>query len=136
MYKSFIADIKGQEFRIRFNPQTWANKIDMPQVLIDQKLSDAVSVQPQTDYCAWRPAATGLGRLLSDEPESEAAYTIRTSDREPASPVTIAFEIKTYNGFRLGTLQCFFPQATSAESISFDQWVALVGGHLTLEVNP
>jgi hypothetical protein len=73
-----------------------------------------------------------LVRLLSNEPDEEVGYTLTTA----GAPVSTSFEMKTHNGFRLGTLQCFFPKAESAASIPFDRWVAVVGAHLTLEIRP
>ena len=132
---SKLAEVNKNEFRVRFSPQTWTNKIDSSQVLLDQKILSSDSAKPQSgiDYCAWRPASSSnLVRLLSNEPDEEVGYTLTTAD----APVSTSFEMKTHNGFRLGTLQCFFPKAESAASIPFDRWVAVVGAHLTLEIRP
>jgi hypothetical protein len=48
----------------------------------------------------------------------------------------LSFDLKTYNGTRLGTLQCLFFSNESAATVSFDRWIAIVGAHLTIETRP
>jgi hypothetical protein len=135
---SKLAEIGKSEFRIRFSPQTWTNKLSSPQVLSDQKMSSFDSSKPPAgDYCAWSPATASLvARVLSSNPDAEVAYTLTATDGERLSPASIRFEMKTHNGTRLGTLQCYFARGESAAAVSFDRWVAIVGAHLTLEVAP
>jgi hypothetical protein len=135
---SKIAALSEAEFRIRFSPQTWADAIGSARLLLDQKIlsTELARIQPEVDHCVWRPASLDLTRLLSNEPDADVAYTLATADKDGQTPVSLNFEMKTHNGFRLGALQCFFPQAESASSISFDRWIAVVGGHLTLEIRP
>ena len=135
---SKLAEVAKSEFRIRFSPQTWTNKISSSQVVSDQKMSNFDPAKPPTgvDYCTWSPAAVSfVSRVLSNEADAEVSYALTTADRGK-TPASIRFDMKTHNGSRLGALQCFFPRAQSADSISFDQWVDVVGGHLMLEIRP
>ena len=127
-----LAEVDQGEFRIRFSPQTWANKIGAAQVVSDQKMSNFDPAKPPTgvDYCAWRPASAALApRVLGNEPDADVSYSLTASD------VSISFDMKTHNGTRLGSLQCFF-QGTQPTTVSFDRWVAVVGAHLTIEIRP
>ena len=136
--ESKLAEVGQREFRIRFNPQTWASKIGSSQLLSDQKLLSLDPAKPPTgvDYCAWRPASVSLApRVLSDQPDAAVAYTLTTTEGNRLSPASINFDLKTHNGSRLGTLQCFFPKAESAASISFDRWLSIAGANLTLEIH-
>ena len=129
---SKLSEVDKTEFRILFSPQTWANKIGTAQVLVDQKMSsfDPAKVPAGVDYCVWRPTTASLApRVLGNEPDANVAYTLTATD------ASISFDVKTHNGSRLGALQCSFPGA-DAGTISVDRWVAVVGGHLTIEVLP
>jgi len=130
---SKLSEVDTGEFRIRFSPQTWTNKIGSAQVLSDQKMSSFDAAKPPTgvDYCVWRPASATLAtRVLGNEPDTDVAYTLTTTD------TSINFDMKTHNGSRIGALQCFFPGREDAATVSVDRWVAVVGGHLTIEVLP
>ena len=136
---SKLAEAGEREFRIRFNPQTWAGKIGSAQVLSNQNVTSLDPAKPPTavDYCAWRPASASLvPRVLSNQPDADVAYTLTKTEGSRLAPVSISFELKTHNGSRLGTLQCLFPRAESSASISFERWVSVVGTHLTLEIHP
>ncbi len=137
--RSMVADLGKGEFRLRFSPQTWTGKIGSPAVLADQKLSgpEAVKLPADSDYCAWNPAPAAAGLvdlLLSNDPEADVSYSSEALDKNGARAASIAFYMKTHAGSSIGTLQCFFPRADSAARINFDQWVAVVGGHLTFEI--
>ncbi len=85
------------------------------------------------DYCSWRPGATELvDRLLDEDPG--ATYSMEPFDKSSRSGTSIVFNIRTNDGVRLGTLQCYFPRSESAAMIAFDRWVSVVGSHLTLEI--
>jgi hypothetical protein len=136
---SKLVDVEKSEFRIRFSPQTWANKSGAAQILADQKMSSLTGTKPPvgTDYCVWQPGTGNLvSRVLAAEPETGVAYTFKSADKDKASPASISVEMKTFTGSRLGTLQCFFQNADSVAAISVDRWVSIVGAHLTLEVLP
>jgi len=136
---SKLAAVANGEFRIRFSPQTWANKIGSSQVLVDQRMSslDPSNAQSTSDYCVWRPASLFLApRALAPQPDAEVAYTVKTTDGDRRSPASMSFDLKTLNGSAVGALQCFFHQAESAAAIPFDRWVNVVGAHLTLEIRP
>jgi len=135
--RSKIVDLGKNEFRLRFNSQTWTGKIDSPAVLSDEKLSSLLSAKAQegADYCTWRPEAPNPGdRLLADNPDADISYSMETIDKSSRSAASIVFQIKTRTGTGLGRLQCFFPRAGSAASIAFDRWISIVGGHFTLEI--
>ena len=134
-----LGEIGQNEFRIRFNSQTWANKIGSGQVLSDQKMStlDAARLPTGVDYCAWRPvSAAQATRALSNEPDAEVTPTLITTDGNRSSPASVTIDLKTYTGSRIGTLQCFFVRTELADSITVGRWVSIVGGHVNLEINP
>lgn len=132
---STLVDLKDEEFRIIFSPQTWVGKITSPQVLRDQKIIGAAA-KPSgpADYCTWRPNSLNLvSRVLAKEPDLEVQYTLAATDATRQSPTSLSFDLKTHNGTRLGTLQCMFFRNESAATVSFDRWIAVVGAHLTIE---
>ncbi len=136
---SKVLDLGKGDFRLRFSPQTWTGRIGSSGMLADQKLSSqqAATVPEGSDYCAWHPTASAadlMDLLLSNEPEADVSYSAEGSDKNGAKAASIAFLMKTHAGSSIGTLQCFFPHAASAAKINFDQWVAVVGSHLTLEI--
>jgi hypothetical protein len=135
---SNLVDVKDEEFRIVFSPQTWAGKITSPQVLSDQKIVGAdAKPSVQTDYCSWRPNSLNLvSRVLAKEPDLEVQYTLAATDATRQSPTSLTFDMKTHNGTRLGTLQCLFFRNESAATVSLDRWIAVVGAHLTIETRP
>ena len=131
------ADVGNDEFRIRFSPQTWAGKIGSSEILLDQKLSALSTTKPPAgaDYCAWRPGSSNLiNRLMEKEPDESVRYSVKGLDKDKQSDASILFEMKTHTGTRLGVLQCYFPRTDFAGNVAFSRWVAIVGGHLTLEV--
>jgi len=125
------------EFRMRFNAQTWANKVASPQILSDQKMSplDPAKLPRDVDYCAWRPLNLPA-RALSNEPDTEVAYALTSTDGGKTSPASVTVDLKTHTGSRIGTLQCVFVRTESASSITMERWLSVVGGHLNLEVGP
>ena len=135
---SRIIQLQEKEFRIIFSAQTWANKIGSPQTLLDQKMLGVDAVKPPgSDYCVWQPASAALvSRVLGKEPEKDVSYGLRATNGDSRSPATLTWEMKTHNGSRLGTLQCFFPRVEAAVEIPFSRWVEVVGAHLTIEARP
>ncbi|MBZ5498459.1 MAG: hypothetical protein LAP85_18830 [Acidobacteriia bacterium] len=134
---SKFADVGNNEFRLRFNSQTWTGKIRSSEILADQKLSSPQSAKLQQgeDYCTWHPAAADLvDLLLASEPDANVSYSAEGFDRNSLEAASIVIYLKTHEGSRIGTLQCFFPHTESASKIDFDRWVSIVGGHLTLEI--
>lgn len=126
-----ILDVARDEFRIRFNPETWAGRIGMAEVLSAGQMSslDSFRASGGTDYCVW---LSGGSNVLSD-PE---AYSVTAHDQDGQSSSSISFDMKSANDKHLGTLQCFFPHASSASSVAFSRWTAAIGRHLTFEVRP
>jgi len=134
-----LVEVGRNEFRIRFSSQTWANKIGSSQILSEQRMSslDPAKLPAGVDYCAWRPAGASLvSRLVSNEPDANIAYALAMTDGSRSAPAMVSFDMKTLTGARIGTLQCAFPGVASAESLSVDRWISIVGGHVTLEINP
>jgi hypothetical protein len=135
--RSKVVDVRKNEFRIRFSPKTWMGKIGAPEVLSDQNMSSTKSVRLQegADYCLWRPGDASLAdRLLASEDDSDVLYYLEAFDKTVESPASLVFDMKTHSGTELGTLKCYFLHSRSAANIKFDQWVSVVGSHLTIEI--
>jgi hypothetical protein len=62
--------------------------------------------------------------------------SITVHDRDNQSSTSIALDMRTSDGLHLGTFQCYFPRATSATSVDFGRWKAIVGDNVVLEVKP
>jgi hypothetical protein len=125
-----LRELESAEFRLLFSSQTWTGKIGADQILIDQKIStlDSTKIPVGGDYCTWRPVSSTLvSRVMSKEPNEDVDYALMLGS-------SAIFDLKTFTGTRLGRVQCFFPKAPSALEVTFEQWVAVVGGNLTLEV--
>ena len=133
-----IVDLVRDEFRIGFAVSTWTGRIAAAAVLSGGRLSRLESSNPAAgaDYCVWLPgAASAANRLLANDAGEPAAYSVTVHDRDGQS-TSIAFDMRTPAGLHMGTLECFFPRASSAASIDFRRWTSIVGEHLTLEVRP
>lgn len=126
-----LLDVVRDEFRIRFNAQTWAGRRSAAEVVSGQRLVSLASFTPVAgaDYCVWLPGP-------ANSTESAAAYSVSAHDRDGQSATSITFQIKTAADERVGALQCFFPRASTAVSVAFDRWTSVVGPHLALEVRP
>jgi len=131
-----ILDIARDEFRIRFNPQSWSSRIGVSEMLSARQLTPLASAAPVSgqDSCVWLPAG-GADRLLAADTEG-VLYAVSAHDQDGQSSTSITFDFSTSAGTRLGKLQCFFPRMSSAASITFSRWTSVVGSHLTLEVRP
>ena len=126
-----LLDVARDEFRIRFNAQTWAGRKSAAAVVSGQQLVSLASFTPVAgaDYCVWLPGPASS----SGGPEG---YSVSAHDRDGQSATSITFQIKTASDERVGALQCFFPRASTAVSVVFDRWRSIVGPHLALEVRP
>jgi hypothetical protein len=134
---SRLIDLEGQEFRLRFSPQTWTGKIASPRVLLAQKLTDvdALKSSNSADVCIWTSGSPSAAeRLLVPNPEANAQFSIKPFPRDPQTAASILFDIKTFNGLTLGALQCYFPRAESPSGISFERLIDTIGAHVTLEI--
>jgi len=134
-----LVELGRNEFRMRFSPQTWSNTIGSAQILSAQRMSplDPAKLPTGVDYCTWRPAGASLvSRLVSSAPDADIAYALTVTDGNKSSSAVISFDMKTHTGTRIGSLQCAFTGAGAADSISVERWVSVVGGHVTLEINP
>jgi hypothetical protein len=126
-----LLDVLRDEFRIHFNPQTWTGRMGTSQVLSSQKLSslDAYVAIPGVDSCVWLPSR-------ATEVVDAASYVISVHEADARSPLSINFDLKSITGQQMGSLQCFFPRATSPLSITVARWTSVVGRNLALEVRP
>lgn len=134
-----FAELNHGELRIRFNPQSWTNRIASTQVLVEGALVNLAQARAPAavDYCIWTPApALAAAQVLDQEPEKNVQIVITLNDRTNFLPASVAFDWSALDRSKLGRLQCFFPKAESAGAISFDRWSATVGAHLSLEVRP
>jgi len=134
-----ILDIVRDEFRLRFNPQTWSGRIGSPQVLAGRQLISLDSAQSNAgmDYCMWLPASTGAAsRLLEPAASEPVGYLVTVHDRDSQIPTSITIEMSPSGTVSLGKLQCIFPRASSAVGIGVDRWTSIVGSHVILEVRP
>jgi len=132
-----IVDVLRDDFRIRF-AQSWTGKIGSAQALYGRQISTLDSAKPAegADYCIWLAAAGDSSRRLLNDSDDPIQYSITVHDRDNQSATSIAFDLQTPNGMHLGTFQCYFPRATSATSIDFARWKAIVGENVVLEVKP
>lgn len=134
-----FAELNHGEIRIRFNPQSWTNRIGSTQVLIEGELMSLAQARAPAgvDYCMWTPtSALVAAQVLDQEPEKKVRIAIMLNDGTTRSSLNVTFDWSALDGSRLGRLQCFFPRAESASGLSFDRWSAIVGDHLALEVRP
>ena len=134
-----LLDIARDEFRIRFNPQTWPSRITNAALLTVKQLSSLASGNPAegADSCVWLPGSADTARrLLSADPNEPVEYSVTARDRDTQSSTSITFEMKSAGGARFGALQCFFPRLPSAFGVTFGRWTSIVGPHLTIEVRP
>jgi hypothetical protein len=131
-----IVDVLREDFRIRF-AQSWANRIGSAQALYGRQILNLDSAKPAegADYCIWLAGAGGSSRRLLDDADS-IQNSITVHDRDNQSSTSIALDMRTPDGMHLGTFQCYFPRATSATSVDFGRWKAIVGDNVVLEVKP
>ena len=132
-----IVDVLRDDFRIRF-AQSWTGKIGSAQALYGRQMSSLDSAKPAegADYCIWLAAAGDSSRRLLSDSDDPIQYSITVHDRDNQSATSIALDLQTPNGMHLGTFQCYFPRATSATSIDFARWKAIVGENVVLELKP
>jgi hypothetical protein len=131
---TYIAD---DEFRLRFNPQTWSGRIDKPQILAGGNLSAfAATAVParNKEYCVWRPAVPAqVNQLLGSVSGDAFGYSL--AFRKDLQSVTSSiFEIQGDNGTVAGTLECYFPQNQTPADLTVGRWVSIVGKQIELEV--
>jgi len=132
-----LLDIARDEFRIRFNSQTWTGRLTAAQVLSGKQISNLASANPPAgaDYCVWLPGAGGAAnRLLSED--LSVAYGVSAHDQDGQSATWIKFDLAANGSVHFGALQCFFPRMTAAPAVPFSRWASAVGTHLVLEVRP
>jgi len=133
-----IVDIVRDDFRIRFKPESWADRIGSIQVLSSKKVQGLNAPSPQAglDYCIWQPNTPALAsRLLGESPDDPVMYLVTPHDEDSRGPTSVSFKMQSRAG-TLGTLQCIFPRVPSVAAVPFNRWSAIVGDHLVLEVRP
>lgn len=131
-----LASVLREEYRFRFNSQTWTGKIGAAQVLSGRQLSSLDRAQPAAgaDYCVWLPSSASAAQaVLSDLP---LVSSISPHDADGQSATSITFEMSAASGARAGSLQCTFPRVASATSVDFGRWSSTVGNNIALEVRP
>jgi hypothetical protein len=132
--RSRIVDVRKDEFRISFNPQTWMGKIGAHEILSDQKMS-SVGLREGADYCSWRPGDANLAeRLLVSKDDTDVLYYLDAVDKTVEYPAYLVFDMKDHSGTELGTLKCYFRHTRSVSRINFNDWISVVGSHLTIEI--
>lgn len=134
-----FAELNHGELRIRFNPQSWTNRIASTQVLVEGALRNLAQARAPAgvDYCIWTPTpALVEAQVLDQEPEKSVRIATTLNETTNLSSASVTFDWSALDGSKLGRLQCFFPRAESAGALSFDRWSAIVGDHLALEVRP
>jgi hypothetical protein len=134
--RSRIVDVRKDEFRIRFSPQTWKDKIGAPEVLTDQNISSPTSVRMRdgADYCVWRPGNAGAAERLLGEDDTDILYYLDAVDKTVDSPASVVVDMRDHSGTELGTLKCYFRHTRSASKLDFNDWRSVVGPHVTIEV--
>jgi len=131
-----ILDIVRDEFRMRFNPQSWSGRIGVSEMLYARQLTPLASAPPVSgqNSCVWLPAGEATRLMAADTPG--LLYAVSAHDQDGQSSTSITFDVSTPAAARVGKLQCFFPRVSSAASITFGQWTSVAGSHLALEVRP
>ncbi len=136
--QSMIVNVRKDEFRISFNPQTWMGKIGFPQILSDQKMSSstAAKLREGADYCSWRPGDANLAeRLLVSKDDTDVMYYLDAVDKTAEYPAAyLVFDMKDHSGTELGRLKCNFRHIRSVSKISYNDWISVVGSHLAIEI--
>ena len=129
-----LVDAGKDEFRLQFNPELWAGKIGVAQVLARGVMSPLESTQPISgaDYCVWLPGSpAAVNRLMT---AGELTHSIRTVAKTDSTTTSVVFGIKASDGSSAGTLQCYFPRTESVASLVLDRWTAIVGSHIVLQI--
>jgi hypothetical protein len=131
---TYIAD---DEFRLRFNPQTWTGRIDKQQMLVDGNLSAFVSTSlpaRSKEYCVWRPGLPAqVNQLISAGAGDAFGYSLAFR-KDLQSAISSVFEIQADNGIVAGTLQCYFPQSPTPADLTVGRWISIVGKQIELDV--
>jgi hypothetical protein len=129
-----LRDTGDLEFRLRFDPQSWKDRIGKPQLLVAgalRDLPDAATRSPES--CVWRPIQINpLGAMLERETDS-IVYTLRFTENRQAPP-TAMFAVESDTGQSLASLQCMFPQGKAAMDIQVKDWLSIVGTHIQIHV--
>src|SRR6185503_1575111 len=90
-----ILDIARDEFRIRFNPQSWSGRLGVSEMLYARQLTPLATATPVSgqDSCVWLPAG-GSDRLLAADPEG-VLYAVSAHDQDGQSSTSITFDLST-----------------------------------------
>jgi hypothetical protein len=128
-----LVNVLRDEFRIRFNPDSWTGKITNIQLLTAARLV-GINVNPAggADYCIWTPGAPASANLLLAE--TSVHYDIQVHDQDVQLPTSFTIQMRTPAGALMGGLQCIFSRAPSISAISYERWMSIVGDHVLFEV--
>ena len=132
-----LTTIADDEFRVRFNPQTWAGRIDKPQMVAGGSLSALVATSlpaRNKEYCLWRPGLPAQANQLLGAAASEAFSYSLGFRKDLQSAMSSIFEIQADIGVVAGTLQCFFPQSQTPADLTIGRWISIVGKQIELDV--
>ena len=133
-----LMDAGDLEFRLRFDPQSWKDRIAKPQLLTGANLTDLPESSTSTRSprsCVWLPLqARQLSALLEQASADSVVYTLRfTQNRQ--SPTTAIFAVESDTGQTLGSLQCTFQQGQTAADIKVENWQSIVGTHVQIQIH-
>jgi hypothetical protein len=132
-----LVEVGQDQFRLRFNPRAWNGRINKPQLLSAQTISDfapAAAPDRTKQYCTWRPDSALQAARLLEKIDDSVLYTV-TFKKELQSVSSAVFEVDAYPGIHLGTLQCFFPQNDTPATITVDRFVSVAGDNIAIEVH-
>jgi hypothetical protein len=133
--QSRLVDVGNGEFRLRFDPATWTDRIEKPQLIAGRTVSALTTGSTQLrkqGNCVWQPAsATQANRLLARVPNLETLYTL-AFQKQASSGMSVSFDIEGSSG-RVGSVQCYFPQSQTPSDVTVDQWNSIVGSNIVIE---
>jgi hypothetical protein len=133
--QSGLVDVGNGEFRLRFDPATWAERIGKPQLIEGRTVSALTAGSTplrKQGNCVWQPAsATQASRLLASVPSLETLYTL-AFQKQASSGISVSFDIEGSSG-RIGRVECYFPQSQTPADVTVGQWSSIVGSTIVIE---
>jgi hypothetical protein len=133
--QSRLVDVGNGEFRLRFDPATWTQRIGKPQLIEGRTVSALTAGSAPSrkqGNCVWQPgSASQADRLLASVPSLETLYTL-AFQKQASSGISVSFDIENSNG-RIGSLQCYFPQSQTPADVTVGQWNSIVGSNIVIE---
>jgi len=132
-----LVKMAESQFRLRFNPESWKERIGKTQLISDGILSNSSAPPAPSrgkDYCVWRPSAAADTSQLLDNSKSEFIVYSLEFRKEVQSAMSVVFKMENDNGLPLGALQCFLPKSQTPADITAGMWLSIVGTNIALEV--